>query len=256
MGLFPLPNIPGTQLNNYIRSPLITDNNDSYDGRLDWAAGPKDNLFVRYAYINRSRFIPGNYGGIADGTGSSSQGRQQLKAYSGVLGWTHIFSPNILNDFHFGYIRNLSLAQQDPFGLNAADQYVPGIPNNPATAGGVPQTQFANYTFLGSPDFLPKSQAPQQFQYLDALSISRGRHSMKFGLTLYAPMRNIFQDEPSTRGTWPSRASSPAFAGELREAASPMPTSEPPESPMLTVCLVTRNRYSFRTSTSLISDFG
>ncbi len=202
INLFPLPNTPGAQLNNYIRSPLITDNNDSYDGRIDWTAGKKDNLFVRYAYINRSRFIPGNYGGIPDGTGSSSQGRQQLKAYSGVLGWTHIFSPTILNDFHFGYIRNLSLAQQDPFGLNAADQYVPGIPNNPATAGGVPQTQFGSpaNTFIGSPDFLPKSQAPQQYQYIDALSISRGRHSMKFGATLYAPMRNIFQDEPSTRG--------------------------------------------------------
>jgi len=200
IALFPLPNIPGAQLNNYIRSPLITDNNDSYDGRVDWTAGKADNLFVRYAYITRSRFIPGNYGGIADGTGSSSQGRQQLKAYSGVLGWTHIFSPKIVNDFHFGYVRNLSLAQQDPFALNAADQYVSGIPNNPATAGGVPQTQFANFTFLGSPDFLPKSQAPQQFQYIDALSISRGRHSLKLGLTVYAPMRNIFQDEPGTRG--------------------------------------------------------
>ncbi len=200
IALFPQPNIAGTQLNNYIRSPLITDNNDSYDGRVDWTAGKADNLFVRYAYINRSRFIPGNYGGIADGTGSSSQGRQQLKAYSGVLGWTHVFSPTLLNDFHFGYIRNLSLAQQDPFGLNAADQYVSGIPNNPATAGGVPQTQFANFTFLGSPDFLPKSQAPQQFQYIDALSIALGRHSLKVGATLYAPMRNIFQDEPSTRG--------------------------------------------------------
>ncbi len=200
IALFPLPNVPGANLNNYFRSPIATDNNDSYDGRVDWTASPKDNLFVRYAYINRSRFIPGNYGGIADGTGSSSQGRQQLKSYSGVLGWTHILSPNILNDFHFGYIRNLSLAQQDPFGRNAADQYVPGIPNNPSTAGGVPQTQFANYTFLGSPDFLPKSQAPQQFQYIDAVSISRGRHSLKLGATLYAPMRNIFQDEPSTRG--------------------------------------------------------
>ncbi len=202
INLFPLPNIPGQQLNNYFRAPGVTDKNDSYDGRVDWTAGPKDNLFVRYAYINRNRFIPGNYGGIADGTGSSSQGRQQLKAYSGVLGWTHVFSPNLLNDFHFGYIRNLSLAQQDPFGLNAADQYVPGIPNNPAVAGGVPQTQFGNpaNTFIGSPDFLPKSQAPQQFQYIDAVSLTRGRHSFKFGGTLYAPMRNIFQDEPSTRG--------------------------------------------------------
>jgi len=47
MTLFPKPNIPGAQLNNYIRSPIITDNNDSYDGRVDWTASKADNLFER-----------------------------------------------------------------------------------------------------------------------------------------------------------------------------------------------------------------
>ena len=197
--LFPQPNRPG-QLNNYFRNAGLSDNNDSYDGRLDWTASASDNVFVRYSYINRSRFIPGNYGGIGDGTSTSAFGRQKINSHSAVIGWTHVFSPNILNEFHLGFIRNQSIAQQDPFGRNAADQFIPGIPNNAAVAGGVPLTQFANFTFIGSPDFLPKSQTPQQIQWVDAVSISMGKHSVKFGGTVYAPMRNIFQDEPGTRG--------------------------------------------------------
>jgi hypothetical protein len=199
MNLFPLPNASG-DLNNYVRNALAQDNDDSYDGRIDFTLNSSNNFFGRYSYSNRFRFIPGFLGGIADGTSTSAWGRQFLKSYSFVLGYTHIFTPTLVNDFHFGWIRNYSYAEQDPFGKNAADEFVPGIPNNPAIAGGVPLTQFSNFGFIGSPDFLPKRQIPQQFQYSDTISWTHGAHSFKFGGTLWAPMRNIFQDEPGTRG--------------------------------------------------------
>ncbi len=200
IGLFPMPNIPGQQLNNFARNALITDNNDSYTGRMDWTASEADNVFGRYSYFTRFRFLPGNFGGIADGTSTSALGRQNLSGTSLAVGWTHIFSPRILNDFHFGFVRDFSYAQQDPFGKNAANQFVPGIPNNPAIAGGVPLSQFANFGFLGSPDFLPKRQIPQQFEWLDTLSQSFSKHTLKLGVNFYGPLRNIFQDEPGTRG--------------------------------------------------------
>ena len=199
MNLFPLPNAPG-DLNNFVRNALAQDNDDSYDGRIDYTLNSSNTFFGRYSYSNRFRFIPGFLGGIADGTSTSAWGRQFLKSYSFVLGYTHIFTPTLVNDFHLGYIRNFSYAEQDPFGQNAADQFVPGIPNNPAIAGGVPLTSFSNFGFIGSPDFLPKRQIPQQYQYSDTISWTHGAHSFKFGGTLWAPMRNIFQDEPGTRG--------------------------------------------------------
>jgi hypothetical protein len=199
MNLFPLPNASG-DLNNFARNALAQDNDDSYDGRIDYTLNSSNTFFGRYSYSNRFRFIPGFLGGIADGTSTSAWGRQFLKSYSFVLGYTHIFTPTLVNDFHLGYIRNFSYAEQDPFGQNAADQFVPGIPNNPAIAGGVPLTTFSNFGFIGSPDFLPKRQIPQQYQYSDTISWTHGAHSFKFGGTLWAPMRNIFQDEPGTRG--------------------------------------------------------
>jgi len=199
IALFPAATTGG-EFNNFGRTALLLDNNDSYTGRMDWMASAADNVFTRYSYFTRFRFLPGNFGGIADGTSTSALGRQLLTGSSLALGWTHIFTTNLLNDFHFGFVRNFSYAQQDPFGLNAADQFIPGIPNNPAIAGGVPLTQFANFGFLGSPDFLPKRQIPQQFEWFDTVSWSLHKHSLKLGVNFYGPMRNIFQDEPGTRG--------------------------------------------------------
>jgi hypothetical protein len=201
LSLFPQSNIPGKQTNNFIRNAALVDNNDSYAGRVDWNPSEKDSVFGRYTYSNRYRFIPGNFGGIADGTSTSALGRQNLFAHSAVVGWTHILRPTLLNEFRIGYVRNASYAVQDPFGLNRTADYIPGVPVNPAVDGGVSQTTFSNFGFIGSPDFLPKSQIPQQFQYLDTVSLTRGNHSLKFGVDVRTPMRNIFQDEPGTRGS-------------------------------------------------------
>ena len=200
MGLFPLPNLPG-QLNNFVRNALLTDNADSYNERADWVATPQDSVFVRYSYSNRNRFIPGFYGGIGDGTSTSAWGRQVLKGQSAVVGWTHVFSSTLVNEFRIGFSRNYSFAEQDPFGKNQVDEFVPGVPENPAVAGGISQITLTNFTFIGSPDFLPKQQVPQQYQWVDNLSKTVGKHSLKFGVDLRAPMRNIYQDEPGTRGS-------------------------------------------------------
>lgn len=200
LNLFPLPNQPG-QFNNYARTGSLVDDTDSYDARVDWDVNEKNTVFFRYTGSSRIRDIPGYFGGIADGTSTSAWGNSTLKSYSAVIGYTHVFGPQIVNDFRVGYVRNFAYDQQQPFGLNKPSQYVPGVPDNPAVAGGVSQTSFDNFTFIGSPDFLPKQQVPQQFQYVDTVSWNRGTLAVKFGVDVRAPMRNIYQDEASTRGT-------------------------------------------------------
>jgi Carboxypeptidase regulatory-like domain/TonB-dependent Receptor Plug Domain len=206
MALFPQPNVAHPQgqndLNNYARNALTTDNNDSYDARIDWSPSSKDTVFARYNYSNRSRFVPGYFGGLIDGATSSAWGHLFLTADSFVLGWTHIVSPVVVNDARFGFIRNHAVGEQDPFSLpERAGSYIPGIPDIPAAGGGMPLIQFSSsYAFIGSPVYLPKSQTPQQFQLNDTITFSRGRHNLKLGATVDAPMRNIFQDEAAVRG--------------------------------------------------------
>jgi hypothetical protein len=205
MALFPQPNTTTAgsppNVNNYIRNALLTDFEDNYDGRVDWTPSSSDSVFVRYNYSNRNRDIPGYLGGLADGTSTSAWGNQILKAHSAVLGWTHILSQSMVNEFRFGWVRDYSYAQQQPFALGQlAGTFVPGIPNNPAIGAGVPLTSFSNFAFEGSADFLPKKQVPMQFQYNDTFSLVYGKQTLKFGTSIYFPMRNIFQDEPGTRG--------------------------------------------------------
>lgn len=201
MALFPLPTVAGKETNNFFRNAPLTDDNDSYNGRVDWIPSPADTVFARYSYSNRSRFIPGYFGGIADGTSTSAWGRQVLKGQSLTVGWTHVFTPTLVNEFRIGFLRDASFAKQDPFGRNQVDEFVPGVPENPAVAGGLSQITLTNLTFIGSPDFLPKQQVPQQFQWVDTVSKTAGSHALKFGVDLRAPMRNIYQDEPGTRGS-------------------------------------------------------
>lgn len=40
--------------------------------------------------------------------------------------------------------------------MNRPSDYIPGVPYDPAVAGGVSQTSFDNFTFIGSPDYLLK----------------------------------------------------------------------------------------------------
>ncbi len=107
MNLFPLPNAPG-EYNNYIRNAPSFDNDDNYDGRVDWDPTEKNLVFFRYSYSDRNRNIPGFFAGIADGTPTSAWGRQKHSGQWRAGSFTYIFTPTIINEFRF-------LAMSAPF---------------------------------------------------------------------------------------------------------------------------------------------
>jgi hypothetical protein len=216
--LLPEPNLTPTtgQLNrfNYIRSPSLIDNNNSFTVRGDAQVKPNQHLFVRYVYSRRFRFVPGAFGGIVDGTGTSAYGRQWLKAHSAAIGYDWVISPRMLNEFHLGWGRNDSFAAQDPFGLNKTSDYVKGVADSPIYDGGLPGLSISGgggmpqpaegggLGRLGSPDYLPKFQKTNQFEESDTLSVTMGTHQFKFGADFHLPMRNIYVDVPGLRGSW------------------------------------------------------
>ena len=200
MSLFPEPTVPGAELNNYFRNANITDNTNRFSTRVDWQASDKDSVFTRYTWSTRDRNSPGLFPGFADGTQSSSQGAYHLTADQAVIGWTRPIAASLVNEFRTGYEHDNSYAKQEPFGQPGGN-LVPGVPDNPAFAGGVTMITFANInTFIGSPNFLPKFQKTQQWQFSDALSWTRGKHQFKFGADVHAPQTDNFQDVPGLRG--------------------------------------------------------
>lgn len=160
--------------------------------------------------------MPGFFGGIADGTDTSAWGSSDIKSHSVTIGWNRIISPNIVNQFRFSYSRSNSDTVQEPFGEGSTSEFVPGVPNNSEVQGGLPAILISGFSpRLGSPDFLPKFQHSQQFQYTDTLSWTRGVHAFRFGVDVMLPMKLNYLDVPNTRGRLTYDGSYTQFAGGL-----------------------------------------
>lgn len=206
LSLVPTPNQPGP--NNYFRQPEVEDNSDRVLTRIDLPLSNRDTIFGRYIYSDRFRFIPGAFGGIVDGTGTSAFGVQDLTSHGLVLGWTRIVSSTIVNEFRLSWSAANSDAVQEPFGaVPPAGARVPGVPDNPIVNGGLAGISIDDYFGgpglgrIGSPDFLPKFQRTDQVEIVNALSWLKGGHQFKFGANLLMPMKNQYLDVPATRGS-------------------------------------------------------
>lgn len=199
MALIPLPNTTGN--NNYIAQPNVQDESDRILGRVDFHVSDSDNVFVRYIWSDRLRFVPGWFGGVLDGTSTSAWGRNFLKSNGIVGGWTKVLGSGMVNEARFSYARGVNDGQQDPFGIDGNAQIgFRGVPNNPTVVGGIVGMDVSGHIRLGSPNFMPKFQHTDQFQYLDTLTWLRGNHQWKFGADIMLPMRNEYFDVAPTRG--------------------------------------------------------
>src|SRR5438067_6220637 len=200
--------------NDFVNTRTLSDDGNSYTGRFDWSPTQANNLWVRYSNTHRLRYVPGTFGGILDGTSTSAAGRLTMNAASASIGWNHLFGPKLVNEFRIGWGRDWSHGVQDPFGLNKESDFIQGVADNPLYNGGIPRiaisarggTQSNTTSTLsgvdnwGSPDFLPKQQFTNQFQWMDTIDLTRDKHQLRFGVDARLPMRNIFLDVPAMRG--------------------------------------------------------
>lgn len=220
--LWPLPNLPA-RANNFARTPAISDDQDRLTTRLDWRLDANNDLFGRYVYSKRNRFVPGFFGGIADGTDTSAWGKNDIISHSLTVGWNSVLSPTLVNQFRFGYARARADGVQEPFGQGSSSDYIPGIPNNQEVQGGVPGVVISGFSpRLGSPDFLPKFQHSTQFQFTDTLAWTRGTHTLRFGADVMWPLRLDYLDVPATRGRVGFDGSYTQFAGGLAGTGAPL----------------------------------
>ena len=109
IGLVPLPNQPGA--NNFFRTADLIDNSDRLLTRFDYKPHVNDSIFGRYIYSNRTRQIPGAFGGVVDGTGTSAFGDQTIKTNALVGGWTRVISSAMVNEFRISWSKSVSDAR-------------------------------------------------------------------------------------------------------------------------------------------------
>src|ERR1700733_2199344 len=192
LDLFPLPTSSGVS-SNFTDSPNLYQHSNQFDVRGDFDPSEKDQVFARASYWDNPQYIPGPFGGVADG-GGFQEGIQTAKSFQGVAAYTHVFSPTTVNVARFGW-DHLHTSRFGPegsvFGIPA--QYgIPGIPQT-SENGGLPAFSFGGLQTLGSNSFLPSDETTQTTQVVDDFSKVYGAHSFKMGVEYQHVVFNSLQ---------------------------------------------------------------
>jgi hypothetical protein len=186
MNLYPNPT-NGNLFSNFANSPKLFEHRNSFDSRLDANFNEKNQLFFRFSLNDDPQFIPGIFGGEADG-GGFQQGLQTANAQQSALGYTHTFSPTFINEIRAGlnylHTTRVSPDASDLKGAGGngipADFGIQGIPQQ-SLNGGLPAFGINGLQTLGSNAFLPSDEVTSTFQITDTVTKIYGKHTFKMG---------------------------------------------------------------------------
>jgi Carboxypeptidase regulatory-like domain len=191
---YPQPTDPAALANNYLANQNNINDQDSFDVRVDHRLGDTDQIFTSYSFGDVRSQQPGPLGipwGGSDCCPSISNSRSQHLG----IGYTHTFSPLLLNDLHGGYFRYAVNALPFDFGKDYATQL--GIPNanrpRYPNSSGLSNIDVAGFTSLGDSQWLPEHVFENIVQVADAATWIHGKHTIKFGVDFRRQQRNFFQ---------------------------------------------------------------
>jgi hypothetical protein len=200
LNLYPLPTT-SSLFSNFANSPKLDEHSNRFDIRMDGNFNEKNQAFFRFDYLDDPQFIPGIFGGIADG-GAFQQGNQTALAQNTALSYTHTFNPTLINEGRIGFSylhTSRSGPVADELGLPAeygiAD--VPQVPLN----GGLPAFGINGLSTLGSNSFLPSNETSQTLQLTDDVTKIYGKHTFKMGFEFQHVKFTTLQP-PWSHGEW------------------------------------------------------
>jgi hypothetical protein len=192
LSLFPKPTNSSYQ-KNFVASPALYEHRDAFDVRVDYNPTQKDQVFGRFSYVDDPQYIPGVFGGIADG-GAFQQGIQTAHSNQSVIGYTHVFTPSTVNVLHLGF-NHLHTTRFGPEGgVNGipAQYGIQGIPQF-AENGGLPELTFGGLSTLGTNAYLPSDETSQTLQITDDFSKIYKSHSFKLGIESQLVKNDVLQ---------------------------------------------------------------
>jgi outer membrane receptor protein involved in Fe transport len=168
---------PGLPLFNYKVNRAGYVDWDQYNVRIDHTLTKRDQIWGSFTYENRPTFEPG----VLPLQGSSFPIKDTLVTATE----SHVFSPTVINEARFGYNRGYTYkVGEGALSTNYA-QTVFGFKNTSANPFdyGVPNLGISNSIF-NTPGSPAESigALDQNFQYVDHLSVAKGKNSFKVGI--------------------------------------------------------------------------
>jgi hypothetical protein len=175
--------LPQSTTNGLVNYPLP--DREGYNEwvlRIDQKLSKNDQLTGRYyydGYTKGTTFIPGNF---------LSQGdNKHLPDQNFMIQETHVFSPNLLNDFHFS-ILSINAQETVPSGIPTYTSL--GVKVNQDFVGSGNMGMYA-YGFMYAGGAWPVTWDRKSYQYGDDLHWVHGKHSLGFGALV---MRSSYND--------------------------------------------------------------
>lgn len=180
LNLFPVPTTSGIS-NNYFQSPSGNRYTNQYDIRIDQNFGTKNVLFGVWSYSHFHEHTPTPLPGIADG-GYYGLGTEDHPHYAVAIGYSHTFTPTLVNEFHFGINHSEdNIVADEAYTYGLPEKYgIPGIAQN-AGNGGLPIISIGNLTELGVGGWTPTLEWVRSTELADNVTKVYGSHTFKTG---------------------------------------------------------------------------
>ncbi len=194
MNLFPAPNAPEFGANAFRFNPQYSNNQDSFDVRLDHQLTSKDSLFGTFSFGNVDSHHPDPFPGKAGGGAFSGHIRNKARALG--ISDVHMFAADKVNEFKIGYMRyEVNAIQNFANEAVSTELGIPGIndPNNLVATGGLTNINIGGFTSLGNICCFPEFLRENNYQVLDSFTYIRGRHTLKVGANLLLRRHGFFQ---------------------------------------------------------------
>ncbi|HET6975664.1 MAG TPA: TonB-dependent receptor [Pyrinomonadaceae bacterium] len=190
--LYPLPN-RNVPFQNFVSSPILRDDNDSFDARIDHHLTDRAQLTFRYSFGDRDLFEPftGPSLALVPGFGDTVKRRSQ----NGMGALTLMLSPNLVNESRVAFSRVASSVTQEASVLNSAV----GLPTISPRARdlGLSFITITGFSPLGDEGNNPQNSVTNVYQFINNSSYVHGNHIVKFGADLRFTQQNAFRDVES-----------------------------------------------------------
>ncbi|HEY2843740.1 MAG TPA: TonB-dependent receptor [Bryobacteraceae bacterium] len=183
-----LAHIPTSNLPGIAQNLRATDvqrvNNNSVSGRLDHQFSANDTAFARFSLFDARQFDPFGSGVLQESLLPGFGRFLSTHSLNGVAGWTHVLSPEFLNEARFSFL-TVAGGQTSPNAGNtfAAQTGLQGVTTNPLDLG-FPQVSFGGqFSSMGDPALFT-FRSNRDFEFFDNVSYHWRAHNIKFGAYL------------------------------------------------------------------------
>ena len=187
---------------------------NQFTGRIDHNFSERDFVFGNFISNRDERTEPTLQGNNLPGFGDTRPAKRELLS----LGYTHVLSPSVTNEFRAGLNRVLISFTQD-------DQADPSAFGIASPSSVFPQFAISGGAVFGGIAGFPQGRGDTTFQYSDSLAWIKGRHSLKFGAEFRRFRNNNFNGGTGGTINFPNLAAflagTPSSATETALPATP-----------------------------------